>query len=465
MAKKNITKEKSQEIIEICKKYLSTKSLEFRLVVLNIYINKEMFSCVEENSLNSIKECFLKSYEQSQEIVLSNAHKYDEVMLLQNTCNYAVQFIQDLEKIKKIIEKGEKKVNYIELIKLSADLVNEDLTTEINKVTIPAYKRISKITTHKKEIVKEFIKMGYGAPSEIIIKNLFDKFMISYSNEEITILLKQCIEEVELDEFEKNLGTKTHKKIGSFESLNGYQFEDYLKELLLELGYQVIRTKSSGDQGADLIIKKDNEKTVVQAKKYSGSVTNKAIQEIVASKQHYEAEKALVITTGKFTKSAIELAKSNKVEIWDNKKLNEIIASINNKNVTQIREKQKCTLKEDCFTFVCPFCEYNINFLVSDLPPKGANKDLYCPECICSINISLQDNDYACSACKKSFNDVKSKIKHTEKCEKIKERKFFCILCKNDVWLDDSEFQEINEKGSAEIECWSCNKIIVLKKK
>jgi HJR/Mrr/RecB family endonuclease len=71
------------------------------------------------------------------------------------------------------------------------------------------------------------------------------------------------------------------------------------------------------------------EKTVVQAKKYSGSVTNKAIQEIVASKKHYGAEKAMVVTTGMFTKSAIELAKSNKVELWDKNRLNEIISNIN----------------------------------------------------------------------------------------------------------------------------------------
>ena len=68
------------------------------------------------------------------------------------------------------------------------------------------------------------------------------------------------LKEDELEEFEQNLGTSRKKQIGDFENLNGHQFEDYLKEVFSILGYQVIRTKLSGDQGADLIIKKDEQK-------------------------------------------------------------------------------------------------------------------------------------------------------------------------------------------------------------
>jgi restriction system protein len=167
---------------------------------------------------------------------------------------------------------------------------------------------------------------------KIPLPYIFDKFGFEYSDIEIELLVETWIEEIELEDFENNLGKEYQKKIGDFSKLNGHQFEDYLKELFSILGYQAVRTKLSGDQGADLIVKIDGVKTVIQAKKYQGSVTNKAVQEVVASKKHYGADNAMVVTTGTFTKSAIELAKSNKVDLWDKDKLKKVICNIN-KNI------------------------------------------------------------------------------------------------------------------------------------
>jgi len=86
--------------------------------------------------------------------------------------------------------------------------------------------------------------------------------------------------------------------------------------------------KVTGDQGADLILSKDGEKIVVQAKKYAGKVSNKAVQEIAAAKKYYNADRAMVVTNSAFTKSAIELAFSNDVELWDGRKLKTIIEDL-----------------------------------------------------------------------------------------------------------------------------------------
>ena len=43
------------------------------------------------------------------------------------------------------------------------------------------------------------------------------------------------------------------------------------------------------------------------------------------SKNHYNCDKALVITTSYFTNPAIRLAKSNNVELWDRSKLDKEI--------------------------------------------------------------------------------------------------------------------------------------------
>jgi restriction system protein len=111
--------------------------------------------------------------------------------------------------------------------------------------------------------------------------------------------------------------------------LNGLEFESYMKRLFEIQGYVVFPTKSTGDQGADLILMKNHEKTAVQIKKYSGKVSNKAVQEVVASKKFYNCENALVVTNSEFTDSAIQLAKVNKVELWDSIKLKRVINKIN----------------------------------------------------------------------------------------------------------------------------------------
>ena len=91
------------------------------------------------------------------------------------------------------------------------------------------------------------------------------------------------------------------------------------------MGYESYNTKLSGDQGADLVLKKFGEITVVQAKRYNNKVTNSAIQEVVASIKHYNAHKGAVITNNEFTDSAIELANSNNIELIDRTKLSELI--------------------------------------------------------------------------------------------------------------------------------------------
>lgn len=456
----------TQEVSEYCKKYLSNKNFEFKGIILGIYKNKELFRLIEKDDLDFLKEHFIKVYQQTQDNSPSTSEEYDEVMSLESTCNDAWQLIQDMMKIKKLLEKKNIKMDYVQIINKMVEIVNEDMKRIIEKLTIPAYKRISKITTtNKKQIIKEYLKIGFDEPNEMIIEDLFDKFNLKYNSEEIIKLLNECLEEVELDDFEENLGLSNFKQIGDFETLNGHQFEDYLKDLFSILGYQVMRTKLSGDQGADLIIKKDDEKTVVQAKKYSGAVTNKAIQEVVASKNHYGCNKSIVVTTGVFTKSAIELAKSNKVELWDKNKLKKVINGINSSSINKkvSKSEQSVSLENDLFPFVCPFCSSKIRVNITELPKRNKSKKMTCPECSVDISMQIQEKFYMCSGCKQEFDIFKDRLEHTKTCKKIKERQFKCNSCDKEVILDDSEFKELKTTGKINVKCPVCNKSNTLK--
>jgi restriction system protein len=70
---------------------------------------------------------------------------------------------------------------------------------------------------------------------------------------------------------------------------------------------------------------KAGERTVVQAKRYTQPVGNKAVQEVVGSLAMYDATKAMVVTTNKFTPAAIKLADANLVELVNRDALEELM--------------------------------------------------------------------------------------------------------------------------------------------
>lgn len=101
------------------------------------------------------------------------------------------------------------------------------------------------------------------------------------------------------------------------DNLSGVEFEYFLANVFKGLKYEVELTAASSDYGADLIIKKNNIVTVVQAKCYSSTVGLSAIQEVLGAKGYYNADTCLVVTNNFFTDNAYNLAISNSVELWD----------------------------------------------------------------------------------------------------------------------------------------------------
>lgn len=110
--------------------------------------------------------------------------------------------------------------------------------------------------------------------------------------------------------------------------MDGIEFEQYLETLFRRLGYQVTRTRAIGDQGADLVLSGKGERIVVQAKRWSKKVGNKAVQEVVASRPMYKCDRAMVVSNQEFTSAALELAAANQVELWGRRKLTDVILSV-----------------------------------------------------------------------------------------------------------------------------------------
>lgn len=106
---------------------------------------------------------------------------------------------------------------------------------------------------------------------------------------------------------------------------SGTQFETHIAKLLPHLGFTDIRgTPVTGDQGADLLARLNGRLFVIQAKRYRGSVGNRAVQEVAAAVQFYGGDEGWVVTNSVFTPAAKALAQKNGVRLVDGHVLAEI---------------------------------------------------------------------------------------------------------------------------------------------
>jgi restriction system protein len=119
--------------------------------------------------------------------------------------------------------------------------------------------------------------------------------------------------------------------LAEIDEMDGYKFEKFMKQVYEQLGYSVYHTPFSGDQGADLILTtKKRTKTAVQVKRYSGKVSNSAVQEVVAAKGFYKCTEGIVVTNSYFTDSAKQLAEANFIDLVDRNELEKLINILRN---------------------------------------------------------------------------------------------------------------------------------------
>lgn len=93
-----------------------------------------------------------------------------------------------------------------------------------------------------------------------------------------------------------------------WEATNPLEFEVLCAQKMQQAGWDAQLTKGSGDQGADVICRKDDVSIVLQCKLYSSPIGNKAVQEAFAARSYYDLGHAAVVSNQPYTKSANELA-------------------------------------------------------------------------------------------------------------------------------------------------------------
>ncbi|WFB65017.1 SNF2-related protein [Sphingobacterium sp. WM] len=142
--------------------------------------------------------------------------------------------------------------------------------------------------------------------------------------------------EITPDELFGNIfGTKTESKpkvqtITDIDRLNPNLFEATIGALYNKQGFEVYLTPYSNDKGVDVVVLKNGENYLIQAKQTKSLVGNEAIQEICTAKKYYEDKfkeqfKLLTITNNDYSSSATILAKSNDITLLNRGHLENLI--------------------------------------------------------------------------------------------------------------------------------------------
>jgi len=187
----------------------------------------------------------------------------------------------------------------------------------------------SKSTTKEEIIIDCYQIFGENIKDYYSLIIIF--LRIHYSWDMMEMIIDKILENYKKDRNYQNFKDRVNRPIEddiqdiNIDNFSGYEFENFLVILYKKMGYKVTHTKLTGDQGADLIIERNGEKNIIQAKCYEGSVGNKAVQEATAAVRFYQAVGGIVVTNSTFTKSAIELAKSNKIKLIGREKLLSLI--------------------------------------------------------------------------------------------------------------------------------------------
>lgn len=116
-------------------------------------------------------------------------------------------------------------------------------------------------------------------------------------------------------------------KIAQLGSLTPESFEEFVGELFEALGYEVETLGGSGDEGADLRLRRrDGQLAVVQCKYHKrGVVGSPVLQKFLGTIHHTLSHKGFFVTTSTFSLAAEKFAAEHPIELVDGPRLVELV--------------------------------------------------------------------------------------------------------------------------------------------
>ena len=147
------------------------------------------------------------------------------------------------------------------------------------------------------------------------------------------ILPAACLFGAAISAFDQFIRRNLHGKVATspgkeaLSDMTWRQFEMLVGEFYRRQGYQVKELGGSGpDGGADLILKKDGEKLLVQCKQWKAyKVGVKPVRELLGVMVDAGAAGGIVVTSGEFTQPARNFARNSNIQLVNGSELHTMI--------------------------------------------------------------------------------------------------------------------------------------------
>lgn len=115
-------------------------------------------------------------------------------------------------------------------------------------------------------------------------------------------------------------------KLAQLSSLNPEGFEEFVGELFEAMGYSVECVGGTGDEGADLRVKRGDLRGVVQCKYHkTGVVGSPELQKFLGTVHHTSSHKGYFVTTRTFSLAAEKFVAEHPIELIDGPRLVELV--------------------------------------------------------------------------------------------------------------------------------------------
>ena len=162
--------------------------------------------------------------------------------------------------------------------------------------------------------------------------------------------------------------------IDSIRALPWREFELLLAEAFRRQGYGVVDTGGVADGGIDLLLTRDGQETLVQAKQWkTWKVGVKVVRELFGVQTSREAGAAIVVTSGRFTNEAQRFASENGVKLIDGPVLERMIADVQRSGRAQPQPERSAPTIRPAAVAAAPKCPNCGNAMVVRTAKRGAN--------------------------------------------------------------------------------------------
>jgi HJR/Mrr/RecB family endonuclease len=256
---------------------------------------------------------------------------------LESVVKYAKKYRDTLFENQLMLQKLLSSKYNIQLVPGALQLLLINVKNQMEKIEADIqYERFKTLMLAKhpktvEQIIDVFIE-EFETPSskekEFLSKVLMEQGL-NYSIFDIDQLCRLRTNARQLIGFEHSLDEKKPATFTKIDSMTGFEFEDFIVDLFIKLGYVVEKRKRSREQGLDLLLFKHGERIVVQVKRHRRPVGNRAVQQALAACVYYQGQRAIVVTNSTFTLPAKQLAaRCVNVELWGRTVLKEKIKRV-----------------------------------------------------------------------------------------------------------------------------------------